>query len=97
MRAVSDALPGRFAVLPYLGAGTGMRQGEMLGLAVDAIAFLGRNPQISVCRQVRMVGTKLCFAPVKNDRMHDVPLPEDLAVMLLEHLRLYPPAAVTLP
>jgi integrase len=97
VRALSDSLPGRFAVLPYLGAGTGMRQGEMLGLAVDAIAFLGRNPQISVCRQVRMVGTRLCFAPVKNDRVHDVPLPEDLAVMLSEHLRLYPPTAVTLP
>jgi integrase len=97
VRAVSGGLPGRFAVLPYLGAGTGMRQGEMLGLAVDAVAFLGRNPRISVCRQVRMVGTALCFAPVKNDKAHDVPLPEELAVMLSEHLRRYPAAAVTLP
>ena len=38
VRAVADALPGRFAVIPYLGAATGMRQGEMLGLAVDAIS-----------------------------------------------------------
>ena len=74
-----------------------MRQGEMFGLAVDAITFLGKNPRITVCRQVRMVGTRLCFAPVKNDNAHDVPLPPELAVMLSEHLRLYPPAAVTLP
>jgi integrase len=97
VRAVADSLPGRFAVLPFLGAGTGMRQGEMLGLAVDAITFLGKSPRIAVCRQVRMVGTRLCFAPVKNDNAHDVPLVPELAVMLSEHLRLYPPVAVTLP
>ena len=97
VRAVAGGLPGRLAVLPYLGAGTGMRQGEMFGLAVDAITFLGKNPRITVCRQVRMVGARLCFAPVKNDNAHDVPLAPELAVMLSEHLRLYPPAAVTLP
>lgn len=97
IRAVAAALPARFAVLPYLGAGTGMRQGEMLGLAVDAISFLGRNPRVTVCRQIRMVGTVLCFAPVKNDSVHDIPLAGDLAVMLAGHLRRHPPAAVTLP
>jgi integrase len=33
--AMAGALPPRFAVLPYLGAGAGMRQGELFGLAVD--------------------------------------------------------------
>lgn len=97
VRAVAGGLSARFAVMAYLGAGTGMRQGEMLGLAVDDITFLGRSPRISVCRQVRMVGTRLCFAPVKNDKVHDVPLAAALAPMLAEHLRLYPAAAVTLP
>ena len=33
------ALPPRFELVPWLGAGTGMRQGELFGLAVDDIAF----------------------------------------------------------
>jgi integrase len=92
---MADALPGRFAVLPYLGAGTGMRQGEMFGLAVDDVDFLRKV--VHVRRQVRLVGNVLCFAPVKNDKAHDVPLAESLVPVLAEHIRLYPPAAVTLP
>lgn len=57
---MADALPGRFAVLPYLGAGTGMRQGEMFGLAVDDVDFLRKV--VHVRRQVRLVGNVLCFA-----------------------------------
>lgn len=97
VEGMSRALPGRFAVLPYLGAGTGMRQGEMFGLAVDDVAFLGRRPVIHVRRQVRIVGATLCFAPVKNDKEHDVPLSEALAPVLAEHMRHYPPQTVTLP
>ncbi|HUZ37799.1 MAG TPA: tyrosine-type recombinase/integrase [Streptosporangiaceae bacterium] len=72
-----------------------MRQGEMFGLALDDADFLRRV--IHVRRQVRLVGTTLCFAPVKNGKAHDVPLAESLAPVLAEHIRLYPPATVTLP
>jgi len=95
VEAVADALPARFAVLPYLGAGAGMRQGEMFGLAVDDIDFLRRV--IHVRRQVRRIDGALCFAPVKNGKTHDVPLAESLAPVLAEHIRRYPPAGVTLP
>ncbi len=94
---MARALPGRYAVLPYLGAGTGMRQGEMFGLAVDDVVFLGHSPVVHVHRQVRIVTGVLCFAPVKNDKEHDVPLPDALAPLLTEHIRQYPPRAVTLP
>jgi integrase len=97
VEGMSGALPRRYAVLPYLGAGTGMRQGEMFGLAVDDVAFLGRRPVIRVRRQVRIVGATLCFAPVKNDKEHDVPLSEALAPVLAEHIRRYPPHPVALP
>lgn len=97
VESMSRALPDRYAVLPYLGAGTGMRQGEMFGLAVDDVTFLGRRPVIHVRRQVRLVGRVLCFAAVKNDKQHDVPLSEALAPMLAEHIRQYPPRDVTLP
>jgi integrase len=93
--AMAAALPRRFAVLPYLGAGAGMRQGEMFGLAVDDIDFLRKV--IHVRRQVRLIGNVPCFAPVKNGKMHDVPLAESLAPVLAEHIRLHPPARVTLP
>ena len=97
VEGMSRALPGRYAMLPYLGAGTGMRQGEMFGLAVDDVAFLGRRPVIHVRRQVRIVGATLCFAPVKNGKEHDVPLSEALAPVLAEQIRHYPPHTVTLP
>jgi integrase len=97
VESMSRALPGRYAVLPYLGAGTGMRRGEMFGLAVDDITFLGRRPVVHVRRQVRIVAGILCFATVKNDKVHDVPLSEALAPLLAEHIRQYPPRHVTLP
>lgn len=71
---MSVALPARYAVLPYLGAGTGMRQAEMFGLADDDIEFLSRRPGIHVRRQVRVVGGVPCLAPVKNRKEHYVPL-----------------------
>jgi integrase len=93
--AMAAALSPRLAVLAYLGAGAGMRQGEMFGLAADDIDFLRKV--IHVRRQVRLVGGRPCFARVKNDKIHDVPLAESLAPVLAEHIRLHPPARVTLP
>jgi integrase len=95
VEAMADALPGRFAVLPYLGAGTGMRQGELFGLSVDDVDFLRKV--IHVRRQVWLIAGKPCFAPVKNGKMHDVPLAESLVPVLAEHIRLHPPVSVTLP
>jgi integrase len=95
VEAMAAALPARYAVVPYLGAGTGMRQGECFGLAVDDADFLHRV--IHVRRQVRLIGDVACFAPVKNDKAHDVPLSGSLTPVLAEHIRQYPPVAVTLP
>lgn len=93
--AMSAALGGSLAVIPYLGAGTGQRQGEMFGLALEDIDFLRRV--VHVRCQVRLVRNHPCFAPVKNDKQHDVPLSDSLAPVLAEHIRLHPPAEVTLP
>ena len=95
VEAVAAAMPDRYAVIPYLGAGTGQRQGEMFGLAVDDIDFLRRV--VRVQRQVRVVAGKLCFAPVKNGKTHDVPLSASLGPLLAEHVRQYPAVSVTLP
>jgi integrase len=95
VEAMAEALPARYSVLPYLAAGAGMRQGELFGVAAADIDFLRKV--IHVRRQVRLVAGVLCFAPVKNDKQHDVPLADSLAPVLAEHIRKYPPVTVTLP
>lgn len=80
-------------MLPYLGAGTGMRQGELFGLAVDEVDF--RRKVVHVRRQVRLIGDVACFAPVKNNKAHDVPLSDSLAPLLADHIRRYLPVAMT--
>lgn len=78
-----------------LGAGLGLRQGECFGLAVDDIDFL--RGVVHVRRQVKKVRGKHVFALPKYDKVRDVPLSEPVKVALAEHLRQYPPQAVTLP
>ena len=88
--------PSRYEVLPYLGATTGERQGEMF--AIDAekdIDYLRRL--IHIRRQVKIIRGKQIFAPIKNDKVHDVPLTDDAVVLLSEYVREHPPTKVTLP
>lgn len=99
VEAIAAALPKRYRVIPYLGVGSGQRQGEMFGLALDEgdpdVDFLRRV--IHVRRQVRLIGDKPVFAPLKNGKTHDVPLSDSLAPILAEHIRRVSPVAVTLP
>lgn len=88
--------PSRYDILPYLGAATGERQGELF--AIDAekdIDFLRRV--LHVRRQVKIIRGKQVFAPLKNDKVHDVPLTDDATLMLSQYIRRYPPERVTLP
>ena len=88
--------PSRYEILPYLGAATGERQGEMF--AIDAeqdVDFLRRV--LHVRRQVKVIRGKEVFAPIKNDKVHDVPLTDAAVVMLSEYVRQYAPERVTLP
>ena len=93
--AVRAALPGRWQVLVDLGARLGLRQGEIFGLAVSDVNFLRRV--VHVRRQVRIVGSKLVFAPPKGRKIRDVPLPQAVADALAAHLAAYPARPVTLP
>jgi integrase len=97
VEAMAAALPGRYAILPPLGAGTGLRQGELFGLAATDIVFLGRHPHVTVTRQLKLVAGQLFFAPLKNRKPRQVPLAASLAPRLARHMELYPPAEVTLP
>ncbi|MGH3897969.1 MAG: tyrosine-type recombinase/integrase [Pseudonocardiaceae bacterium] len=95
VRAVHDALPDRYKVALMLGAGLGLRQGETFGLAVDDVDFV--RQVVHVTRQVKIVGSRRCFGPPKGGEPRQVPLPESVALVLAEHIRCFPPVAVTLP
>lgn len=96
VEGMSAALPAHLAVVPYLGAATGMRQGELFGLAAGDVVFLGRDPRVKVTRQVKLVRGRPFFAPLKNRKPHEVPLAPSLAPRLAEHMRQFPPVPVTL-
>ncbi|MCX5582109.1 tyrosine-type recombinase/integrase [Streptomyces erythrochromogenes] len=93
--AVRAALPVPYRKTVDIGGGCGLRQGEIFGLAVDEIDFLGGV--VHVVRQVKMVRAKLVFAPPKGGKVRDVPLPDSVAFELAEHITQQPPLAVTLP
>lgn len=96
--AVCDALPGELTAMAWLGAVTGMRQGELFGLAVDKADFFRRN--ITVDTQVIQVGGGLAFGPLKNHRTRKsrtVPLARAVIPVLARHAEVYRPAEVTLP
>jgi hypothetical protein len=67
----------------------------MLRLAVDDVDFL--RGLVHVRRQVRIVASRLVFAPPKTGKTRDVPLPESVALRLAAHLEAWPAVPVTLP
>jgi integrase len=95
VEAVSAALPGWLAAVPYLGAACGQRQGELFATAKSDLDFLRRTAHVEV--QIKVVGGAQVFAPLKNKKTRDVPVAARVLPVLAEHMRAFPPVAVTLP
>ncbi len=91
---VRAGLPERYQATVDVGAGCGLRQGEIFGLAVDNIGDLG---WLYVRQQVKKVRGTLVFAPPKRGKLRDVPLDPEVSAALEEHMKLFPPVDVTLP
>ncbi|WP_190815117.1 site-specific integrase [Saccharopolyspora pogona] len=74
----------RYRPLITLGAGLGLRAGEVYGLSPDDVDWLRGN--ITIRRQVKIVGNRRVFAPPKGGKVRSVPLPasvrDDLAAYL---------------
>src|SRR4051794_11127257 len=89
--ALQEAMPLRWRAAVVLGAGTGVRQGEMLGLTVVRIDFLRR--QMLVDRQlINLPGQAPHLAPVKTRAsVRTVPLPQTVVDSLAGHLAAFPP------
>ncbi|WEH39451.1 site-specific integrase [Streptomyces sp. AM 2-1-1] len=94
--AVRAALPDRYRVLVEPAAGCGLRQGEVFGLAIEDVDFLGGGV-VHVARQVKLLRNRPVFAPPKGGKERDVPLPESVAEALRAHIAQYPAREVTLP
>lgn len=95
VEAACGLLPEQLQALGWLGAVTGGRQGELLGVAKDDFDFLRKQVTYSV--QVVYVGGRMVFKPLKNDQSRTVPVSARVIPVLSEHMRLRPPAPVTLP
>ncbi|QEU95168.1 tyrosine-type recombinase/integrase [Streptomyces kanamyceticus] len=93
---VHEALPDEYREMVAVGAGCGPRQGEIFGLAVEDIDFLGGT--LHVVRQVKLLqGTRPVFGPPKGGKERDVPLPETVSFALAAHITRHAPVEVTLP
>ncbi|PBC95854.1 site-specific recombinase XerD [Streptomyces sp. Ag82_O1-15] len=95
VQAVRAALPQRYRTMVDTGAGCGLRQGEIVGLAADAIDFEGGI--LRVVRQVKLIRGKAVFAPPKCGKERDVPLPSCVAEALRIHMDTFKPVEITLP
>jgi integrase len=93
--AVRAGLPDRFQAMTDLGAGCGLRQGEIFGLPVDEVGFL--TGWLHVGYQVKLINGHPVFAPPKGGKVRDVPLPDEVGHVLAAHMTAYPPVKVTLP
>ncbi|WP_326759324.1 site-specific integrase [Streptomyces phaeochromogenes] len=95
VQAVRAALPERYRTMVDTGAGCGLRQGEIVGLAEDAVDFEGGI--LHVVRQVKLIRGKAVFAPPKCNKERDVPLPSSVAEALRSHMDAFKPVEITLP
>lgn len=84
--ATVDAMPERLQCMVIAAGGTGMRQGELFGVALDRVDFLRRT--VRVDRQIVDGGV---FGPPKTDAsVRTIPLPQSVVDALAVHLRTFP-------
>jgi integrase len=91
---VHEQLPERYKPLAFLGAGLGLRQGELFGLAVEDVDFL--RSIVTVRRQVLIIDSKLFFGPPKYGKEREVPLPASVRNELAAYLAQFPAREVSL-
>jgi integrase len=79
-----------------LGAGLGLRQGEIFGLSLDDVDFL--RGKVEVRRQVKVFrGNRAVFALPKGRKTRTIPLPASVRDALAAYLTAHPAVRVALP
>ncbi|MDZ7734454.1 MAG: site-specific integrase [Acidimicrobiia bacterium] len=91
VRNLSGAVPARYAALIITGAGTGLRPGELFGLAMENVDFEAATIRVSQ-QLVRVRGEGVRVGPLKTQSSYrEVPLPSVVADALTQHLRNWEP------
>jgi len=94
--AVRAGLPERYQATADCGAWLGLRQGEILGLALSEIDWLRKV--VHITHQIRLeLGVYQVFSLPKGGKTRDVPLPGPAGLALAAHLERFPAVEVTLP
>ncbi|MFS3130076.1 tyrosine-type recombinase/integrase [Nocardioides sp. Bht2] len=92
---VREALTEKYRLLAHLGAGLGLRQGEIFGLSPEDIDI--DNAEVRVVRQVKIrSGNKLLFGLPKGRKTRTVPLPDSVLEAINVHMTKFPPRDVTM-
>ncbi|MFD8303204.1 tyrosine-type recombinase/integrase [Streptomyces sp. NPDC059690] len=92
IHALAKALPDRYRLLVVLGAGSGLRPGELFGLQVRHIDFLRRT--VKVEQQVQRAYPGVVVCPPKTKRSYrTVPVPQTVIDAVALHLKSYPAGA----
>ncbi|MBV9012875.1 MAG: site-specific integrase [Pseudonocardiales bacterium] len=95
VHAVRAALGERYQVLVNLGAGCGLRQGEVFGLSPDDVDE--ESGVIRVERQIKIVRSRMVLGLPKHRKKREVPLPASVLKAIKEHRKCFPPLQVALP
>ena len=92
VRALIDAMPDRYRAAAVLGAGAGLRQGEIFGLTADRVDFPRRT--LTVDRQLLTVTNRPPFLgpPKTAASVRRIPISETVLFSLSEHIASFPPA-----
>lgn len=95
LTAVRAGLIERFRIVCTVGAGCGLRQGEILGLSLDDVD--AEDMSLHVQRQIRIVGRTLVFALPKGKKKRRVPLSAGVLAAMRAHDEAYSSTEITLP
>ncbi|AEA27370.1 integrase family protein [Pseudonocardia dioxanivorans CB1190] len=92
---IEQRIEGRFQLAVVVGAGCGLRQGEILGLSPDDVDR--ERMVLQVRRQLRIVDRTLVFALPKGGKTRVVPLSRGVLERITSHIEEHPPTPITLP
>lgn len=90
VQRLTEAMPGRYRALVTLAAGTGMRQGECLGLTVDRVDFLRRELRVDRQLVTPPKGAPSFGPPKTSASVRTIPLPAAVVDALAVHLAGHP-------
>lgn len=97
--SMEDVLPAEYQIMVALGAGLGLRIGEMCGLAEEDIDWFKNT--VTIHRQATVNENRLVFAPAKlrkeKEKARVIPMSETVKLALAAHLAQFPAQEVELP